>query len=112
MQRAQSALPSRFSIRSFRRFPVQGRAFYFHDRGRGIGTIWNLSLNGWRLDGTLPVEPGMVLSLWILLPDNAPTLFVDRVTVRWSRGLEFGLETSSIRDQEAARLKRLVESMI
>jgi hypothetical protein len=54
----------------------------------------------------------MVLRLWVLPPNDAPTLFVDRATVRWSRGLEFGLETGAIRENEAACLKRLVESLV
>jgi hypothetical protein len=91
---------------------VQCRAYYSHDNGCGTGTVWNLSLAGWRIDGTLPVTPGTVLSLWIVPPDNASALFVDRATVRWSRGLEFGVETSTLREQEAARLKRLVESFL
>ena len=53
----------------------------------------------------------MVLSLWVLFPNDAPSLFVDCATVRWSRGLEFGLETGAIRDKEAARLKGLIESL-
>jgi hypothetical protein len=112
MRQVQSAIPTRFSIRSFRRFPVQCRAYYSYENVQGSGTIWNLSLTGWRVDGTLAVTPGTVLSLWIVPPDNAPTLFVDRATVRWSRGREFGLETTTIRDQEAARLKRLVASFV
>jgi hypothetical protein len=105
-------IPIKFSIRSFRRFPIQCRVYYSHDEGHGSGTIWNLSLNGWRVDGSLPVRPGMVVSLWVLPPNDAPTLFVDRATVRWSRGLEFGLETGAIRENEAACLKRLVESLV
>ena len=112
MQQTQSAIPTKFSIRSFHRFPVQCRAYYSHNKERGTGTIWNLSLTGWRIDGTLPVAPGTVLSLWIVPPDKAPTIFVDRATVRWSRGVEFGLEMSAIRDREAALLKRLVESLL
>lgn len=112
VQQAQSIIPAKFSIRSYRRFPVQCRVYYSYENERGTGTIWNLSLTGWRIDGTLPVTPGMVLSLWILPPGGAPTLFVDHAVVRWSRGLEFGLEMSAIRDQEAARLKRLVESLV
>jgi PilZ domain len=112
MQPARSAIPTRFSIRSFRRFPVRCRAYYAHDNERGTGTVWNLSLTGWRVDGTLTVRPGTVLSLWIIPPNNAPTVFVDRATVRWSRGLEFGMETTAIQDQEAARLKHLVESFV
>lgn len=105
-------MSTRFHIRSFRRFPVHCPAYYSHGAGHGHGTIWNLSLNGWRVDGALAVRPGMVMTLCVLLPNGAPTLFVDRVTVRWSRGREFGLETSAIQEKEAAHLKRLVESFL
>jgi hypothetical protein len=101
-----------FHIRSFRRFPVQCPVYYSSEHGFGSGTVWNLSMKGWRADGTLLVTPGMVLRLCVLLPNEAPTVFVDGATVRWSRGQEFGLEISAIQEKEAGHLKRFVESFL
>lgn len=102
---------TRYHLRSYRRFPVQCRIYYSNDQGSGIGTVWNLSMNGWRVDGTLAVRPGMSFTLCVILPTDGSTVFVDRATVRWSRGQEFGVETSAMKETEVRRLKRLVESL-
>jgi len=39
--------PMPFSIRSFRRFPVQYSVTYHAGPFEGQGTIWNLSCSGW-----------------------------------------------------------------
>ena len=47
-----------FSIRPFRRFPVQCSVTYNAGPFRGQGTIWNLSCTDWRFSGDLPIRPG------------------------------------------------------
>ncbi len=103
---------TRFHVRSFRRFPVQCSVCYSNDEFQGTGIAWNLSLNGWRVDGTHPVEPGMVVTLCVFLPGQHPTVFVDRATVRWSRGQEFGIAVSSIKADEHARLEQFVTALV
>ena len=78
-------------------FSVQCSVYYSCDAFQGSGIAWNLSLNGWRVDGTHPVNPGTVVTLCIFLPGQHPTVFVDRAIVRWSRGQEFGVEVNTIR---------------
>lgn len=73
---------------------------------------WNLSLNGWRVDGTQPVVPGMIFTLCVVLPGQQPTVFIDRAVVRWSRGQEFGIEVSSIKADEQARLEQFVTALV
>ena len=46
-----------FSIRPFRRFPVQCAATYNAGLFHGQGTVWDLSCTGWRLSGYLPTRP-------------------------------------------------------
>ena len=103
---------STFRVRSFRRFPVQCSVYYSSDEFQGTGIAWNLSLNGWRVDGTHPVEPGTVLTLCVFLPSQYPTVFIDRATVRWSRGQEFGIAVTSIKADEHARLEQFVTALI
>jgi hypothetical protein len=111
-------LPSRmpvgttFHVRSFRRFPVQCSIYYSSDEVQGTGIAWNLSLNGWRVDGTHPVETGTVVTLCVFLPGEHPTVFIDRATVRWSRGQEFGISVTSIKSHEQARLEQFVTALI
>lgn len=102
----------RFHVRSFRRFPVQCSVYYSCDAFQGSGIAWNLSLNGWRVDGTHPVDPGTVVTLCIFLPGQHPSVFVDRAIVRWSRGQEFGVEVNTIKADEQARLEQFVTALV
>ena len=101
-----------FQLRSFRRFPVQCSVYYSSDALQGTGVAWHLSLNAWRIDGTHPVEPGTVVTLCVFLPDQHPTVFIDRAVVRWSRGQEFGIEVNEIKADEHARLEQFVTALV
>ena len=57
-----------FSIRPFRRFPVQCAVTYNAGPFQGEGMVWNLSCTGWRLSGDLPMRQGEPLSLTVTLP--------------------------------------------
>ncbi len=110
--RLPAAAGVRFHVRSFRRFPVQCSVYYSCDAFQGSGIAWNLSLNGWRVDGTHPVDPGMIVTLCIFLPGQHPTVFIDRAIVRWSRGQEFGIEVNAIKADEQARLEQFVTALV
>ena len=55
------------------------------------GTVWILSLNGWRLSGDLPMRSGETFSLTVTLP-NEQCIKVPEAVVRWSSGQEFAVE--------------------
>ena len=110
--RVPAAVGAKFQLRSFRRFPVQCSVYYSSDAFQGTGIAWNFSLNGWRVDGTHPVEPGLIVTLCVFLPGQYPTVFIDRATIRWSRGQEFGIEVSSIKADERARLEQFVTALV
>ena len=101
-----------FAIRAYNRFPVQGRVYYQGDRVVGQGVVWNLSKNGWRVDGRSSVEPGTALTLYVYLQRDQQLVIVDQAVVRWSRGQEFGLENVRLAAQAKARLSRLVTNLI
>jgi hypothetical protein len=79
-----------FSIRPFRRYPVQCSVTYNAGSFQGHGTVWNLSRSGWRLFGNLPMRSGETLSLTVTLP-NEQCIEVPEDVVRWSRGQEFAV---------------------
>ena len=81
-----------FSIRPFRRFPVCCPVTYHAGLFEGQGTVWNLSLTGWRFSGDLPLRIGEVCSLTVNLPTHQ-CLYVAAGIVRWVRGEESGMET-------------------
>ena len=80
------------SIRPYRRFPVCCPVTYHAGLCEGQGIVWNLSVNGWRLSGDVPLRVGQTCFLTVHLP-NQLSLFVAGAIVRWVRDQEYGLET-------------------
>ena len=105
-----------FSIRPFRRFPVCCPVTYHCGQFEGHGTVWNLSLTGWRFSGDLPLRMGEVCSFTVNLPTHQ-CLYVAAGIVRWVRGEEYGVETLVMDDESqddmddylAERIDRLME---
>ena len=96
-----------FFIRKNQRFKESVPVQY---RGRSIvgeGIIKDLSLSGGHIKGKTPVSEGMVLELHVMLPGESQPLLIDRATVQWVRGLEFGVELKPP-PQVAERLAKLV----
>jgi hypothetical protein len=100
-----------FSIRPFRRYPVQCSVTYTAGPFQGHGTVWNLSRSGWRLSGDLPMRPGETLSLTVTLP-NEQCIEVREAVVRWSRGQEFEVENVVVERHTHARLQHYVKRLV
>jgi PilZ domain len=100
-----------FTIRPFRRFPVQCAVTYNAGPFQGQGTVWNLSCTGWRLSADLPMRPEETLSLTVTIP-NEQRIEVPEAVVRWSRGQEFGIETVSAPKQTQARLGHYIVRLV
>ena len=81
-----------FTIRPYRRFPVCCLVTYTAGLSEGSGTMWNISLSGWRLSGDLPMRVGQTCSMSVTL-SNPTRVFVVAGMVRWVRGEECGIET-------------------
>lgn len=96
-----------FSIRPHRRFPICCPVTYHAGLREGRGMVWNLSANGWRLSGDVPLRVGQTCPLTINVP-NQPRLFVVAVTVRWARGQEYGLETVVVEKHVQSRVEHWV----
>ena len=99
-----------FTIRPFRRFPVQCAVTYHAGPFQDQGTAWNVSCTGWRLSGDLPMRPGEPLSLTVTLP-NEPRIEIPEAVVRWSRGQEFAVENVKIEQHTKARLQHYVKRL-
>jgi PilZ domain len=100
-----------FTIRPFRRFPVHCPVTYSAGLFQPQGTVWNLSLTGWRLSGDLPIRAGETLSRSMILP-NKQRIKVSEAMVSWSRGNEFAVETNQIDRPAKARLQRYIRRLI
>ena len=102
----QASMP--FIIRSHSRFPVQCPVSYNAGNSQGLGTVWNFSVNGWKLSGDVPLQVGQTCPLTITLP-NQESVFVDAAIVRWVRGQEYGLETLTVDKPTQSRVEHMVK---
>ena len=94
-----------FLIRPSRRFPVCCPVTYQCGDFEDGGTVWNLSLTGWRFSGNLPLRIGEVCSLTVNL-SSQPRLYVAAGIVRWVRGEEYGVETLVIDDESRENMEQ------
>ena len=91
-----------FVLRPYRRLPVVSPVTYEHGWREGRGIVWNLSSTGWRLSGDLPLEPGAICSLTVMLPTTKPVSVAAGV-VRWVRGGDVGIETLAMNGKAQAQ---------
>ena len=96
-----------FSIRPDRRFPICCPVTYHAGPRKGHGLAWNLSMNGWRFSGDVPLQVGQTCTVTINLP-NDQDVFLAAVTVRWVGGQEYGVETLVIEKQTQRRVAHWV----
>ena len=102
---------STFQVRSYHRLPVQSPLYFHNEHIQGTGFLWNLSLDGCRIDFSLPLQPGTVVELMLLLgPGDA--LHVKAATICWTRGLECGLRLIYVQPGEAGHLDRYITQRI
>src|SRR5215510_545922 len=94
-----------FANRSYRRFPLCYPVIYHAGISEGSGTVWNISLSGWRLSGDVPMRVGQTCSLSVTLSDPK-RVFVVAGMVRWVWGKEYGIETLVANGTTQARMMR------
>jgi len=77
----------------------------------GRGTVWNLSLTGWRFSGNLPLRIGEVCSRTVNLSIDQ-RVYVAAGIVRWVRGEEYGVETLVIDDESREELEEYLGDLL
>ena len=93
------------TIRPYRRFPVCCPVTYTAGLSEGSGTVWNVSLSGWRLTGDLSMCVGQTCAVSVTF-SNPTRVFVVAGMVRWVRGEEYGIETQVANGTTQARMVR------
>jgi hypothetical protein len=83
---------TRFVLRPYRRIPTWLALYYLSGECVGKGVVTNLSQSGMRIQGDHAVEPGLDLALRVTFADDDPPIEVERATVRWVDGYDFGLD--------------------
>jgi len=102
----------RFAVRVYSRFPVQISMKYVGQNSAGQGIVQELSRVGCRILGNDPVVAGETLSVEISLPTSQKPLLIGQTTVKWAKGLEFGLAFKRLQPQEADQLQRLIDELL
>ena len=83
---------TRFVLRPYRRIPTWLMLYYLSGDCVGKGVVTNLSQSGMRVQGDHAVEPGLDLALRVTFADDRPPIEIERATVRWVDGYDFGLD--------------------
>jgi len=102
----------RFALRIHSPFPQPISIIYRGHTSAGEGVVQELSRMGCRIIGNGPVVVGETLSVWLSLPTSQKSLFTERTTVQWVKGLEFGLAFQRLRLREVDRLQHLLEALL
>ena len=98
----------RKNIRLKRLVPVR----YLRDGIAGEGIIKDLSLSGSYITGNAPVSVGMALSLQIFVPGDPVPLLIDRATVKWVKGSEFGVDFDTPLPKVAERITKVISTLV
>lgn len=103
---------ARFVIRRNQRLKKLVPVRYLGDGITGEGIIKDLSLSGSHITGNAPVSVGMVLALQIVVPGDSEPLLIDRATVKWVRGAEFGMDFNTPQQKVAERIAQIIISTL
>ena len=103
---------TKFVIRTYHRLPVRCLLYYMGGEFLGKGTVMNLSRNGFRVLGDHQVVPGMELVVRLSLPDREEPVEIERVIVRWVRGLLFGAKVVTLSPCEEDRVGSFLSSRL
>ena len=85
---------------------------YLGDGIAGEGIIKDLSLSGSYITGNAPVSAGMVLALQIFVPGDPEPLLIDRATVKWVKGSEFGVDFDLPQPKVAERITKVISTLV
>jgi hypothetical protein len=89
-------------MRRHSRFPVSWPVLYGNDAFLAEGTVLDLTARGWRVTGSVPVVPGMQLTLKVSVPDRSTPLSIHRAIVLWVKEHEFAIEANEIAPDDKA----------
>ena len=85
---------------------------YLGDEIAGEGIIKDLSLSGSYMTGNTPVSVGMTLALQLFVPGEPEPLLIDRATVKWVKGSEFGMDFDTLQPKVAERITAIISMLV
>ena len=87
-----------------KRRQVSFRIEYVIDQVRHQGRLLDMSQSGWRAQGASAVARGTAMQVQILCSEAGRCIAIEEAVVRWTDGLEFGVEVTRISPESAAEL--------
>ena len=78
----------------------------------GMGTVFDLSLGGCRVEAPFTTQPSQLMELRIYDPDLNWPMMVDGAVVQWVQGHTFGLRFLRLRKDEEDRLAQVLATVI
>ena len=103
---------TRFVLRPYRRIPTWLVLYYLSGECVGKGVVTNLSQSGMRVQGDHAVEPGLDLALRVTFSDDGPPIEIERATVRWVDGYDFGLDLVRLSPLAAKHIAHVLSRQI
>ncbi len=97
--------------RQVQRFPFECPIAYSGNNFAGVGTVRDLSAGGCQVKSYTPVDSGMELEVRVYTLDPYTPIKVDKASVRWVTGRDFGLQFINLDAGEQAQLQRFVSTL-
>jgi len=85
---------------------------YLGDGVIGEGIIKDFSLNGSYITGNAAVSIGALLALQIFIPGDPEPLLIDRATVKWVKGSDFGVDFDTSQSQVTERIAKIISTLV
>lgn len=83
---------TKFVVRPYRRVPSWHALYYMSGTMIGKGVMTNLSLSGFRVQGEHALDPGVELSLRVVLSEEGAPIEIQQARVQWVDGCDFGVK--------------------
>lgn len=93
------------------RFTTQFRSTFSRLREEGVGRTLDLSSGGCKIESEMKVVQGTTFECRLHVPGLDWPLRIDEATVRWVDGNTFGIEFTRIRQEETAKLNRVLANL-
>jgi hypothetical protein len=103
---------TRFVLRPYRRMPIWRVLYYLSGECVGKGVVTNLSQSGMRVQGEHTIQPGIDMALRLTLADDGPTIEIERATVQWVDGYDFGLDLVLLNPLAAKHIAHVLHQQI
>jgi hypothetical protein len=103
---------STLHVPSTRHVPVHCVLYVPHDERQGPGMIHTLSMNRCHLESRVEVCPGMIVSLYLILPNAPQDIAIETAIVTWARQGEFGIHIQHLQPAEAHHLREYLMTQV